>query len=42
MSANNSLRRAVQVAPGFPAFMRARLIGGVDVDVSPGEREEIA
>jgi outer membrane receptor protein involved in Fe transport len=39
-SANRSYGALLKWRQDFPSFMRARVIGGVDVDVSPGEREE--
>lgn len=39
-SANKSYGVLLKWRQDFPTFMRARLIGGMDVDVSPGEREE--
>ena len=40
VSANQSYGALLKWRQDFPTFMRARLIGGIDVDVSPGEREE--
>ncbi len=40
VSSNKSYGALLKWRQDFPGFMRARLIGGVDVDVSPGEREE--
>jgi iron complex outermembrane receptor protein len=39
-SSNKSYGALLKWRQDFPAFMRARLIGGIDIDVSPGEREE--
>jgi len=39
-SSNKSYGALLKWRQDFPSFMRARLIGGLDVDVSPGEREE--
>lgn len=38
--ANRSYGALFKWRQDFPTFMRARLIGGLDVDVSPGERKE--
>lgn len=40
VSANRSFGALLKWRHDFPDFMRARVIGGVDIDVSPGEREE--
>jgi outer membrane receptor protein involved in Fe transport len=39
-SANKSYGALLKWRQDFPDFMRARLIGGIDVDVSPGGRQE--
>ncbi|WP_083536366.1 TonB-dependent receptor [Steroidobacter denitrificans] len=39
-TANRSYGALFKWRQDFPAFMRARLIGGLDVDISPGERKE--
>ncbi len=39
-TANRSYGALLKWRHDFPDFMRARLIGGVDIDISPGEREE--
>lgn len=40
VSSNKSYGALLKWRQDFPDFMRARLIAGFDVDVSPGEREE--
>ena len=40
VSENESYGALLKWRHDFPSFMRARVIGGVDVDVSPGSREE--
>lgn len=39
-TANRSYGALLKWRQDFPGFMRARLIGGIDIDVSPGERRE--
>jgi iron complex outermembrane receptor protein len=39
-SANQSVGMLAKWRQDFPSFMRARLIAGVDIDYSPGSREE--
>lgn len=40
VSANRSYGALLKWRHDFPEIRRARLIGGIDIDVSPGEREE--